>query len=161
MRLGSGLILFEVSNSNRIGAVCLTEYLSSFPRKRESSSCCCLIGNKSFHSPAASELLSLAWPRESNQREGHPVAALSGHPALRVRSRTTGFVERTSMYVQRTGAHRARHLSDCPACANRGEGAPFSGHPGRRNIIWCTTSMTEIIPIQVLSVSFRFGSSMQ
>jgi hypothetical protein len=33
------------------------------------------------------ESLSLACPRESNQREGHPGLAPSGHPALRVRVR--------------------------------------------------------------------------
>ena len=59
----------------------------------------------SFHSPAASESLSLAWPRESNQREGHPDAAVSGHPALRLRAATPGLADSPSLDWQPTGSH--------------------------------------------------------
>ena len=59
----------------------------------------------SFHSPSASELLSLAWPRESNQREGHPDAAVSGHPALRLRAAAPGLADSPSVDWQPTGSH--------------------------------------------------------
>ena len=52
---------------------------------------------QSFHSPSASESLSLAWPRESNQREGHPDAAVSGHPALRLRAAAPGLADSPSV----------------------------------------------------------------
>jgi len=41
-----------------------------------------------------------------------PNVAPSGHPALRVRSRATGFARCTSMYMSQTRAHRARDPSD-------------------------------------------------
>ena len=53
----------------------------------------------------ASESLSLAWPRESNQREGHPDAAVSGHPALRLREAAPGLADSPSMDCQPTGSH--------------------------------------------------------
>jgi two-component system LytT family response regulator len=56
-----------------------------------------------------SGLLLFAWPKRSNQEKGHPGGAPSGHPALQVHERTAGFAECTSVYMRRTGAHRARH----------------------------------------------------
>ncbi len=49
-----------------------------------------------FHSPPASESLSLAWPRESNQREGHPDAAVSKHSATAPALHSTAFSRRGS-----------------------------------------------------------------
>jgi len=57
------------------------------------------------------------------------VARLPGIHALQVREGAPGFVERTSVCVQRTGAHRARHPSDFPAHPRRATGAPFGRHP--------------------------------
>jgi len=57
-----------------------------------------------FRAHPARGLLSLACVRESNQREHTPDAAL---PAA-VREVRPGFVERPSLCVQRTRAHRAR-----------------------------------------------------
>ena len=46
-----------------------------------SSRCCWKRGARAFGQPfGLPESLSLAWPRESNQREGHPSSAPSAHP---------------------------------------------------------------------------------
>jgi hypothetical protein len=46
---------------------------------------------KSFRPPSEGESLSLEWPRESNQREGHPASAPCGHPVRKVREPGPGF----------------------------------------------------------------------
>ena len=81
---------------------------------------------KSFRPPSEGESLSLEWPRESNQREGHPASALSGRPARKVREPGSGFS---------TGhpalAKRSRHPCRLPL---RGLSAPTRrcrGAPGR------------------------------
>ena len=63
---------------------------------------------QSFHSPAASESLSLAWPRESNQREGHPKAVVSGLLSSDCAARLRGFADSTSVCWQRTGRDPSR-----------------------------------------------------
>ena len=50
-----------------------------------------LRGSKSFRAPAARESLSLACPRESNQREGHPTWRFPGIHARKVREGRPGF----------------------------------------------------------------------
>jgi len=79
---------------------------------------------KAFVPLTGRELLSLAWPRESNQREGHPADAPSGHPALRVRGWATGFFDGTSMYRRKTGRPPAGHPADFPSPTRRVRGAP-------------------------------------
>ncbi len=74
----------------------------------------------------ASVSLSLVWPRESNQREGHPGDAVSRHPAFRLGEGAAGFVECTSVYMQRTGAHRARQPAAFPSRPRRTTGAPLA-----------------------------------
>jgi hypothetical protein len=74
----------------------------------------------------ASGSLSLASPRESNQREGDPGGAVSRHPAFRLREAATGFAECTSMCTQRTGAHRARQPAALPPHPRRSTGAPLT-----------------------------------
>ncbi len=72
-----------------------------------------------------SGLLLFAWPKRSNQEKGHPVGAVSRHPAFRLREGTTGFAGCTSMYIRRTGAHRVRpaaHFSSAPSPRLRGPG---------------------------------------
>jgi hypothetical protein len=61
-----------------------------------------------FRRPSAAESLSLACPRESNQREGHPGAAPCGHPVLRVRASAPGFSDGTSLYRRKTRARPVR-----------------------------------------------------
>jgi len=63
--------------------------------------------SRHFRARPARGSLSLACARESDQREHTPDAAL---PAA-VREVRPGFVERPSLCVQRTRAHRARDLS--------------------------------------------------
>ena len=63
---------------------------------------------QSFHSPAASESLSLAWPRESNQREGHPKAVVSGLLSSDCAAGLRGFADSTSVCWQRTGRDPSR-----------------------------------------------------
>ena len=63
----------------------------------------------------ASALLSLAWPRESKQREGHPhTRALRTVPVLQVRERAAGFADSPSMDWHRTGPRRVGHPVDNP-----------------------------------------------
>ena len=38
-----------------------------------------------FHSPQASEPPFFEWPKKHGPKKGHPDAAVSGHPALRLR----------------------------------------------------------------------------
>ena len=83
---------------------------SAFRRGLAFVSC---VEKHSFHSPAASESLSLEWPRESNQREGHPTSAVSGHPALRLRERAPGFADGTSVCRHRTGRRPAGPPAGC------------------------------------------------
>ena len=66
------------------------------------------IAAKGFHSPSASELLSLAWPRESNQREGHPKAVVSGLLSSDFATGLRGFADSTSVCWQRTGCDPSR-----------------------------------------------------
>ena len=66
------------------------------------------IAAKGFHSPSASELLSLAWPRESNQREGHPKAVVSGLLSSDFATGLRGFADSTSVCWQRTGRDPSR-----------------------------------------------------
>ena len=73
----------------------------------------------------ASECLSLAWPRERHQREGHPGAAVSGHPALRLRNATTGFGDSPSMDCRRT-PQQYRAPGAQGLCARRDRGVAFS-----------------------------------
>jgi hypothetical protein len=64
--------------------------------------------SKGFHSPSASELLLFAWSKRSNQEKDHPKAVVSGHPALRLRGRASGFADSTSVCWQRTGRDPSR-----------------------------------------------------
>ena len=63
---------------------------------------------QSFHSPSASDLLSLAWPRESRQREGHPKAVVSGLLSSDCAAGLRGFADSTSVCWQRTGRDPSR-----------------------------------------------------
>ena len=87
---------------------------------------------KSFRPPSEGELLSLACPRESNQREGHPAYAPCGHPARKVRGRFTGFVDSTSCADAKLAGILAGHPAGFPTPARRFRGAPgrTAGHPG-------------------------------
>jgi hypothetical protein len=79
------------------------------------------------------ELLSLACPRESNQRERHPEGAPSGHPALQVRERATGFFDRASCPIEKLGRIHAAHPSGLSSARSpRPRGPRKSGaHPAR------------------------------
>ena len=134
---------------------------SSFRRKPESSSLHCIRFSTRTSASAhlkVSGLLSLAWPRESNQREGHPGGAVFGHPAtapcvalppasmpspaLQVRERATGFAGCTSVYIRRTAAHRARPPADSSYAPS-----PRLGGPG-----WaasCRRSQRQMSPTTV------------
>src|SRR6185437_13837947 len=70
------------------------------------------------------ESLFSAWPEKSNQKRGHPDGAPSGHPALRVRGRVTGFFDGTSVCRRKTGRPPAGHPADFPPPARRAIGAP-------------------------------------
>jgi hypothetical protein len=56
----------------------------------------------------ASECLSLAWPRESHQREGHPKAEVSGLLPSDSASGLRGFADSTSVCWHRTGRDPSR-----------------------------------------------------
>ena len=87
---------------------------------------------KSFRPPSEGESLSLACPRESNQREGHPAYAPCGHPARKVRGRVTGFVDSTSCADAKLAGILAGHPAGFPSPARRFRGAPgrAAGRPG-------------------------------
>jgi hypothetical protein len=105
---------------------------------------------QSFHSPfGRASYFSMCGQREVTKRKATPSSALSGHPAtapcvalppasmpspaLRLREGATGFVERTSVCAQRTGAHPARHpagFSFAPSPRHRG---PFRAASCRRS----------------------------
>jgi len=74
---------------------------------------------------ALRESLSLAWPRESNQREGHPSSTHSGHPALRVRARRPLVYGRTSLCVRRLAASMRPHFVLFAPTDHRRSGAPW------------------------------------
>ena len=57
---------------------------------RDGYACLAETKGESFRPPAEGELLSLAWPRESSQREGHPTWRLPGY-ARQVREPWPGF----------------------------------------------------------------------
>ena len=84
-------------------------FRSSFQRKLESSSCCwfVVIESRSFHSPFGRAAYFLCLHKESKQRNA-PRMPRPPRCALRVRKVMPGFVERTSLCVQRTRAHHAR-----------------------------------------------------
>jgi len=79
---------------------------------------------QSFRPPAEGESLSLACPRESSQREGHPASALSGLPARKVRGRAPGFVDSTSCADAKLACIHASHPAGFPPPARRCRGAP-------------------------------------
>jgi hypothetical protein len=54
---------------------------------------------------AEGELLSLAWPRESNQREGHPAYSLSGHPCPESPRSGSGVCRQGNLPRRQTGLH--------------------------------------------------------
>ena len=84
---------------------------------------CCFLKVQGFHSPCGRASHFLCLCKESNQRKHTPGGTPSGHPALQVREGAPGFVERTSVCAQRTGAHRARHpsgFSSAPSPRHRG-----------------------------------------
>jgi len=82
---------------------------------------------KGFRRPVAVELLFFACPKKSSQKKGHPAAAPSGHPALRVRVGLPGFAGGTSVCLQRTGAPPARHrCATDPPARRRDRGAPLA-----------------------------------
>ena len=69
---------------------------------------------QSFHSPCGRAGHFLLCGQEKVTKEkATPDGALFGHPALRVRDRTAGFAGCTSVCIQRTGAHPARHPAGC------------------------------------------------
>ena len=71
--------------------------------------------------------------RKVTERKHTPSSALSGHPALRVREGAAGFVERTSLCAQRTGAHRARPPSDFSSAPSPRHRGPISAASCRRS----------------------------
>ena len=75
----------------------------------------------------APELLLFACPKRSSQEKRHPGGAPSGHPALQVRERITGFFDSASMHWRKTGRHRASHSASFPPPARRAPGAPLGG----------------------------------
>mgnify|MGYP001156146992 CR=1 FL=1 len=86
-------------------------------------------------SPAlwAVELLSLCVPKEKVAKEKrHPDGAPSGHPALRVRGRVTGFFDSTSCAGEKLAGIPAGHPADFPPPARRAIGAPGKAARSRR-----------------------------
>ncbi len=83
-----------------------------------------LCADRSFR--ALRESLSLAWPRERNQREGHPSSSHSGHPAQRVRARWPLVYGRTSLCVRRLAASMRPHFVLFAPTDHRRSGAPTS-----------------------------------
>src|SRR6185437_5054744 len=74
----------------------------------------------------APELLSLCVPKEKVAKEKwHPDGAPSGHPALQVRGRVTGFFDGTSVYRRKTGRHPCR-----PSCGLSSTRPPRHRGPG-------------------------------
>jgi hypothetical protein len=93
-----------------------------------------LASQEGFHSPPASALLSLAWPRESRQREGHPTLApcaqsLCSRFARRLRGSLT--------VHPWTGIELAHIvwaiLRTFPAQPRRDRGDPLSAHRARQS----------------------------
>ena len=79
---------------------------------------------KSFRPPSEGESLSLEWPRESNQREGHPASALSGRPARKVRDSGPGFSNGHPVRAKRRCHPWQRPLRGLSAPPRRCRGAP-------------------------------------
>jgi len=93
--------------------------------KPESSSSLnfCFLKCKASTRPSVERVTFLCLCKEKSPKETHPGGAVSGHPALRLREGATGFVERTSVCAQRTGAVPARHpagFSSAPSPRHRG-----------------------------------------
>ena len=65
--------------------------------------------------PSGAESLSLACPRESNQREGHPRGRAFRAPALQVRRRATGFFDSTSCADEKLARIPASHPAGFPS----------------------------------------------
>jgi hypothetical protein len=66
-----------------------------------------------------------AWPkRKITKEKGHPASALSGHPARKVRVRSTGFVDRASCPDAKLSGIPAGHPAGFPSPARRCRGAP-------------------------------------
>jgi hypothetical protein len=83
------------------------------------------------------ELLSLACPRESSQREGHPGGTPSGLPARKVREMAVGFFDRASCPDEKLAGIRAGHpagFSTVTSPRPRGPGKS-SAHPCAHS--WC------------------------
>jgi len=66
-------------------------------------------------SARGAESLSLACPRESNQREGHPRGRAFRAPALQVRRRATGFFDSTSCADEKLARIPASHPAGFPS----------------------------------------------
>ena len=82
----------------------------------------------------ASESLLFAWPKRSNQEKGHPDAAVSGHPALRLRNATLG-VRRQSIHglTSNWAQSIAPTLRAFPTSRCRCIGAPLNAHRARQS----------------------------
>ena len=91
---------------------------------------------KSFRTPAERELLSLGWPRESSQREGHPASAPCGHPVRKVRVRATGFVDSTSCADDKLAGIHAGHPSGFSSARPPLQRGPINGarHRGAHSV---------------------------
>ena len=87
-----------------------------------------------FHSPQASESLSLAWPRESNQREGHPTLTPCAQSLC---SRYAGLLRGSPTVHPWTGVELAHFLwatlRALPPQSRRDRGAPYSAHRARQS----------------------------
>jgi len=85
---------------------------------------------RSFHSPygRAGHFL-LCGQEKVTKEKATPDGALFGHPALRVRDRTAGFAGCTSVCIQRTGAHPARHPAGCSFVRSPRLRGAFRRHP--------------------------------
>jgi len=76
--------------------------------------------------PSGAESLSLACPRESNQREGHPRGRAFRAPALQVRRRATGFFDSTSCADEKLARIRASHPAGFPSPTCRALWGPLA-----------------------------------
>jgi len=117
------------------------------PRYRQEQSVSCACGARVtspllVHAAAGAAANSEAGPKgggqdarsqgEVTKRKRHPDGAPSGHPALRVRGRVTGFSDGTSMYRRKTGRPPAGHSADFPPPIRRAIGAPGKAARSRR-----------------------------
>ena len=87
---------------------------------------------KSFRPPSEGELLSLAWPRESNQREGHPMARPPGILPCGCAGGLRGFSTAHPCAGEKLAGIHAGHPAGFPPPTRRAIGAPGRAARSRR-----------------------------